>query len=94
MEKITLYLLYFFLFTNVSAFLLMFIDKSKADKDSGNRISEGMLFFMATVFGSIGVYMGMFIFRHKIRKWYFIIGIPLIALQNIAFLFCLYIFLG
>jgi uncharacterized membrane protein YsdA (DUF1294 family) len=51
-----------------------------------------MLFFMATAFGSLGVYAGMFVFRHKIRKWYFIIGIPMVIIQNSAFLYLVYLF--
>jgi uncharacterized membrane protein YsdA (DUF1294 family) len=52
-----------------------------------------MLFFMATAFGSLGVYVGMFTFRHKTQKWYFIIGIPLLIMQNSAFLYVVYSFL-
>jgi len=68
----------------------MFFDKNRARNDNNkNRISEGVLFFMATCFGSVGVYLGMFVFRHKTRKWYFIIGIPFLILQNISFLYFL-----
>lgn len=52
--------------------------------DNSKRIPEGILFFMATIFGSIGIYVGMFCFRHKTRKWYFLIGIPLLIIQNLA----------
>lgn len=81
----------FFIFLNLSAFLLMLLDKN-ISKKKGNRsrISEGMLFFMATIFSSFGVYLGMFIFRHKTKKWYFVIGIPLLMLQNISFLYLVY----
>ncbi|XLQ20754.1 MAG: DUF1294 domain-containing protein [Candidatus Moraniibacteriota bacterium] len=80
---------------NVVAFLMMWIDKGKANKKGANRISEGMLFFMATFFGSVGVYLGMFTFRHKTRKWYFIVGIPFIILQNIIFLLFIHqVYLG
>ncbi len=83
-----------FIFLNIAAFSLMLFDKN-ISKNKGNRsrISEGMLFFMATLFGSVGVYLGMFVFRHKIKKWYFIVGIPLLILQNISFLYLFYNFL-
>jgi uncharacterized membrane protein YsdA (DUF1294 family) len=42
---------------------------------------------MATMFGSIGVYLGMFAFRHKTHKWYFMIGIPMLVIQNLALLY-------
>ncbi len=90
MNQFFLILVGFFVLTNSIAFLMMWIDKGKAGKRSTQRISEGMMFFMATVFGSIGVYAGMYLFRHKTRKWYFIVGIPFIILQNIVFLLMIY----
>lgn len=76
----------FFGAVNTMAFLLMLWDKTQSRKNGAERISEGMLFFMATLFGSVGVYLGMFVFRHKTRKWYFVIGIPMLILENLAFL--------
>ncbi len=76
----------FFLVVNVTAFLVMLWDKMQSRKSGAERISEGLLFFMATMFGSVGVYLGMFVFRHKTRKWYFLIGIPMLILENIALL--------
>lgn len=80
----------FFLAVNLVAFVIMLWDKNRSKKAGAERISEGLLFFMATVFGSIGVYAGMFAFRHKTRKWYFVIGIPMLVLENIALLYVLY----
>jgi uncharacterized membrane protein YsdA (DUF1294 family) len=78
---------------NLLAFLLMLWDKNISQgKNERNRISEGMLFFMATLFGSVGVYLGMFVLRHKTRKWYFVVGIPLLILQNISFLYLVHEF--
>lgn len=79
--------LWFFLLMNGVAFLLMFWDKLQSRKSGAERISEGLLFFLAAAFGSLGVYLGMFVFRHKTRKWYFLVGIPLLMLENIAFLY-------
>jgi uncharacterized membrane protein YsdA (DUF1294 family) len=78
----------FFLLVNLTAFLIMLADKVRSRRGNAERISEGLLFFLATAFGSVGVYVGMFAFRHKTRKWYFLIGIPLLILQNLA---CLYV---
>ena len=44
------------------------------------------MFFLAVAFGSLGVYLGMYVFRHKTKTWYFLIGIPLAGLQNLTFL--------
>ncbi len=91
MNNYLIYFVGFFVITNTIAFLMMWIDKYKAKKRGSQRISEGRLFFMATIFGSIGVYLGMFIFRHKTRNWHFIIGIPFLIIQNITFLYVLYL---
>ena len=70
---------------NVFSFVVMGNDKRKSMKNGVvDRTPEGFLFFLATAFGSVGVYVGMFVFRHKIRKWYFQLGIPLLILQNAA----------
>ncbi|MFZ2153759.1 MAG: DUF1294 domain-containing protein [Candidatus Moraniibacteriota bacterium] len=89
---VALVVIYFLI--NLLAFGLMLADKMQSRKKEAKRISEGMLFFMAAAFGSIGVYGGMFLFHHKNRKWYFIIGIPLLMLQNIVFLSVVYNFLN
>ncbi len=70
---------------NFFAFLVMANDKRKS-MTSGNpdRIPEGVLFFLATAGGAIGIYTAMILLRHKTRKWYFQVGIPMLILQNIA----------
>ncbi|MFA5985867.1 MAG: DUF1294 domain-containing protein [Parcubacteria group bacterium] len=84
----------FFLVTNALAFLIMAWDKTRSRKRGAERISEGMLFFMATIFGSVGVSIGMFVLRHKTKKWYFIIGIPLLIVQNCALLYVVYLWMS
>jgi uncharacterized membrane protein YsdA (DUF1294 family) len=80
----------FFLAVNLIAFFIMLADKIRSAKPGAERISEGMLFFLAAAFGSVGVYAGMFVFRHKTRKWYFLIGIPLLIAQNAAAIYLVY----
>ena len=66
---------------NIVALALYGADKRKAKKHAW-RISEKALFLVALVGGSVGALLGMLIFRHKTKHWYFVIGIPLIlALQ-------------
>lgn len=89
-----LFILFIFFAINLIAFFIMLIDKIKSTHRGAERISEGTLFFMAAAFGAIGVYLGMFAFRHKTQKWYFLIGIPLIILQNAALIYTLYLFLS
>jgi uncharacterized membrane protein YsdA (DUF1294 family) len=81
----------FFVAINLGAFLVIMVDKMRSRKVGAERVSEGMLFFMATSFGSFGVYAGMFMFRHKTQKWYFLLGIPMLMIQNAAFLYSVYL---
>jgi uncharacterized membrane protein YsdA (DUF1294 family) len=69
---------------NLFSFFAMAYDKRKSTRQNAERTPEGLLFFMATVFGGVGVFLGMQVFRHKTKKWYFQIGIPLLVLQNIV----------
>jgi len=79
-----------FSITNLVAYVLMWFDKRRSRKKGMDRIPEGVLFFIAILFGSIGVYLGMYTFRHKTLKWYFTLGIPLILLQQAICLYALY----
>lgn len=88
------YLIYFLLAANLLAFIIIWIDKIKSVQIGSSRISEGMLFFMATIFAGLGVYLGMFIFRHKTKKWYFLIGIPILIIQNFATLYLLFLLIN
>ncbi len=68
----------------------MGIDKARAKK-RGFRIPEATLFVVALIGGSIGTIAGMLFFRHKTRKWYFVYGLPVILLLQIAALIALYL---
>ena len=94
MDNQTLYIIIFFIVVNAVAFLVMLLDKLQARKQNAERISEGMLFFLAAAFGSVGVYAGMFAFHHKTRKVIFILGIPLLMAENCATLYLAYLFLA
>ena len=75
---------------NVVSFLMMGIDKRKAVKRAF-RIPESTLFVLAIIGGSIGSIIGMHLFRHKTRHWYFLYGMPVIlALQIILILAVLF----
>lgn len=83
----------FFVLMNLLALLIIYLDKLRSQKAGMERVSEGLLFFLAACFGSLGVYFGMFAFRHKTRKWYFLLGIPLLFLQNMSTLYVVYLLL-
>jgi uncharacterized membrane protein YsdA (DUF1294 family) len=77
-----------FALINITAFILMGNDKRKS-MQGGNpeRTPEGILFFAASAFGATGIYLGMLTFRHKTKRWYFQLGIPLLILENLATLY-------
>ena len=68
---------------NIIGFALMGIDKARARKRKF-RIPEATLFVVALIGGSIGSIIGMLFYRHKTRKWYFVYGMPVILLIQIA----------
>lgn len=72
---------------NTLGFALMGLDKKRAGEHQW-RISERTLFLVADLGGSVGSWLGMYIFHHKTKHWYFVIGIPVIfVLQNILWYF-------
>ena len=68
---------------NLAAFVLMGLDKRKAKKNLW-RIPEKTLFLSAILGGSAGAIAGMYVFHHKTRHWYFVIGMPLILVIQIG----------
>lgn len=76
-------LLFYLLIINLAGFLAMFLDKQKAKKGKW-RIPEKTLFLFAIAGGSIGTTLGMNLFRHKTKHWYFKFGMPLILMIQIA----------
>ena len=75
----------YILIINLIAFVLFGIDKSRAKRGEW-RISEKTLFLVALIGGSIGAIMGIHVFHHKTRPWYFRIGLPLILILQVAVL--------
>lgn len=71
-----------FVLLSLMGFIVMGIDKSKA-KEGKWRIPEKVLFLFA-FFGGVGSTLGMYIFRHKTKHWYFVVFFPLFALIDIA----------
>ena len=62
----------------VILFLTMGFDKRSAKKEK-RRISEKTLFAWAVLGGALGGCLGMRVFHHKTRHWYFKFGFPLLA---------------
>ena len=68
---------------NIIGFLVMYIDKQKAKKGKW-RIPEQTLFIVTALGGGIGTIAGMYTFHHKTKHWYFVIGMPLILIVQVA----------
>lgn len=64
---------------NLVGFAIMGIDKSKAKRNAW-RIPEATLFLVALLGGGIGSTLGMHLFHHKTKHWYFRLGLPAIAI--------------
>lgn len=64
-------------------FGMMGIDKRKAVRHE-YRIPEKKLFLLALIGGAIGGTIGMCLFRHKTKHWYFKYGFPMIGLIQIV----------
>ena len=70
---------------NLLAFALMGIDKAKA-KAGAWRIPEKTLFLVTALFGGLGGTLGMNVFRHKTKHWYFKFGFPVLLVIQLAVL--------
>ena len=70
---------------NLVSFALMGIDKRRAQRGAW-RISEKALFLTTACFGGLGGVMGMRLFQHKTKHWYFRVLFPLLLVLQIAVL--------
>ncbi len=73
----------YFLCMNLLALIFMYADKRLAQKRKW-RIPEKTLFLVAGLGGSLGGLFGMYLFRHKTRHWYFVVGFSVLLLAHIA----------
>ena len=80
-QNISIYIL----IINVITFFMMWFDKHEA-KIGDWRVPERTLFLLVLLGGGIGGIAGMYVFRHKTRKWYFKIGFPAILIIQIVFI--------
>ena len=73
----------YYLIINLIGLAIMGIDKRKAIKGA-YRIPEATLFCVALLGGALGTKLGMNLFRHKTKHWYFVVGMPLIFFAQLA----------
>lgn len=77
------YAVAYIVIVNIVAFCLYGIDKSAAIKQK-QRIPNRVLLLLAVFGGSLGALAGMYTFRHKTKKWYYTITVPLLLMIQIA----------
>ena len=77
------YLLYYLLIINLCSFGFMGADKFFAVKHL-YRIPEKTLLILPLLGGSVGGILGMAVFHHKTRHWYFRWGLPAMFLLQAA----------
>ena len=77
MKTVTVIVLGVLLVLNLISFFLMGHDKQCARKNR-RRVPEKTLFLSAILFGALGGTLGMYVFRHKTKHWYFKVFFPLL----------------
>lgn len=79
MQLLGLYLL----LINLIGFVLMGVDKRRAKRNQW-RISEKSLFLPPLLGGTAGAILGMRVFHHKTKHWYFRYGLPALLVLQLA----------
>lgn len=64
-------------------FCLMGADKGRARRGAW-RVPERAFFLVGALGGALGGILGMWVFRHKTRHWYFKYGLPALLLLQAA----------
>lgn len=82
-DTLTVILWSLFAVVNITAYALMGVDKQRA-RLHRRRIPEKVLFAFAICFGGIGGAMGMYVFHHKTKHWYFAVFFPLLAILQLG----------
>ena len=76
-------LLIYLIVMNLIGLAVMAMDKNKA-RHHAWRIPEKILFLVSILGGSVGTWAGMYLFHHKTKHWYFVVGMPLILAAQLA----------
>ncbi len=85
MKPLTAAVLVILVVMNLISLLLMRHDKQCARKNR-RRVPERTLFLAAALFGALGGTLGMFLFRHKTKHWYFRVFFPLLLVLQAGIL--------
>ena len=89
--KVEVTLLILIAILNLISFVLFYSDKKRAMKHK-RRIPEKNLLLSTYLFGGIGAYLGMKIFRHKTKHRLFKLSVPIAAFLTFGLI--LFILIG
>ena len=81
-------LLWYLVVMNFVSLIAYALDKIRAIEHA-SRVRNIILLALAFFGGSIGAITGMYIFRHKTKKDYYTVGVPLIIIMQLVVLFFL-----
>jgi len=76
---------------NLGTFVLYGADKRRAKRDAW-RIPEKALFLPVLLGGGLGGILGMNLFHHKTKHWYFRFGLPAILILQVAAIIAVWYF--
>lgn len=76
-----IFLLFYLITVNIISFILFALDKRRARRKDW-RISENILLLVSLIGGGTGSLMAMVIFKHKLSKKRFYIGVPIFIILN------------
>lgn len=82
MDTLKTFLIAWLVIINAAAFGLMLADKRKAVNHRW-RIPESKLLLAAALGGSLGEWIGMYLFRHKTHHPKFYLGVPAMLLAQV-----------
>ncbi len=88
MIDMTYFVIGYIVCINLAGLVSMGMDKRKAIRHQW-RIPEATLFLIALLGGSLGSIIGMQLFRHKTKHWYFVWGMPAIFFAELALMLLL-----
>ena len=78
---------------SVIGFLAMGLDK-RAARRGARRTPEKRLFLFALLGGAAGSLAGMYVFHHKTRHWYFVVGFWALTLLQVGAVVYVFFILG
>ena len=84
-------LLFYIYAMTILTFSICGADKFAAQRQR-RRVPEKVLFLLSALGGSVGMYLGMFTFRHKTKLCFFVVATTLIFLFLVYFFFFFLVF--